>query len=348
MKNIILFIISSLILISCEESENLFVFDTKSVEEKYYNNQELNPKIENKEGKNIAKIEFFIDDKAITLPYNLSNETLGEKTLKAVITYDGKSKTVESTFDLFNSTDPKPITFEIVNTYPHDIKAYTQGLQFHNDFLYESTGNGQGNSGLRGKSSIRKVNYKTGEVLQIKELSDDIFGEGLTIFNNKIYQLTYKNQKVFVYNIDSFNLEKTLQNIPEMTEGWGLTNNGTELLATGGDAFIYSINPEKYEKKSKITVCTNNYVIPSVNELEYINGKIVANIYQKEAIAIINPNNGAVEAVIDLTNLKPKVTQHQELDVLNGIAYHSKNKTLFVTGKNWDKMFEIKLVGFEF
>jgi glutaminyl-peptide cyclotransferase len=348
MKNIILFIISSLIIISCDESKNSFAFDTKTLENKYYINQNLDFKIENKDQKNITKTQYFLDDKEIKLPYNLANETLGKKILKAIISFEDKTQTIETSFDLYNSSDPKPITFEIVNTYPHDIKAYTQGLEFYNDFLYESTGNGEGMSGLRGKSSIRKVNYKTGEVLQIKELTDDIFGEGLTIFNHKIYQLTYKNQKVFVYNLENFNLEKTFQNIPEMSEGWGLTNNGTEFLATGGDAFIFSIKPENFEKNSKITVCTNNYVIPAVNELEYINGKIVANIYQKDAIAIINPKNGAVEGVIDLSSLKPKVTQHQDLDVLNGIAYHSKNKTLFVTGKNWDKMFEIRLKGFEF
>lgn len=335
-------------LISCEENKNSFTFDSKTLEKKYYNNQVLNFKIENKESKSISKTQYFLDEKEIKLPYNLENETLGNKTLKAVISYENKTQELETTFELYNSTDPKPITFEIVNTYKHDIKAYTQGLEFYNDFLYESTGNGEGRSGLRGKSSIRKVNYKTGEVLQIKELSDDIFGEGLTIFNNKIYQLTYKNQKVFMYNLENFNVEKTFQNIPEMTEGWGLTNNNKELLATGGDEFIFKINPINFQKSSKITVCTNNYVIPAVNELEYINGKIFANIYQKDAIAIINPNNGAVQAVIDLTSLKPKVTQHQDLDVLNGIAYHPKNKTLFVTGKNWDKMFEIKLVGFEF
>jgi glutaminyl-peptide cyclotransferase len=349
MKNLILFIFSCLMVVSCEEkSENLFTIDSKTIKTKYYNNQSLDFKIENKSNKSISKTQYLLDEKEITLPYNLINEPLGKKTLKTIISFDGNSHTIESTFDLFNSTDPKPITYTILNTYNHDIKAYTQGLEFYNDFLYESTGNGAGNSGMRGTSSIRKVNYKTGEVLQIKELSDDIFGEGLTILNGKIYQLTYKNNKTFVYNLENFQLEKTFNYFPELTEGWGLTNNGKELLATGGDEFIYNINPNDFKKSSKITVCTNNYVIPAVNELEYINGKIIANIYQKDALAIINPKNGAVEGVIDLSTLKQKVNQHIDLDVLNGVAYHPKNKTLFVTGKNWDKIFEIKLVGFEF
>jgi glutamine cyclotransferase len=335
--------------VSCEDKpEELFAIDTKTIETKYYNNQILDFKIENKVNKTISKTKYLLDDHEITLPFKLINEKLGKKTLKTIIFFEGNSQTIETIFDLFNSTDPKPITFTIVNTYKHDLKAYTQGLEFYNEFLYESTGNGEGRSGLKGKSSLRKVNYKTGEIIQIKELTDDIFGEGLTIFNQKIYQLTYKNQKIFVYNLENFNLEKTFQNIPEMTEGWGLTNNGKELLATGGNEFIYNINPLNFEKISKITVCTNNNVIPAVNELEYVNGKIIANIYQKDAIAIINPLNGAVEGVIDLSSLKEKVTQHTDIDVLNGIAYHKTNKTLFVTGKNWDKMFEIKLNNFEF
>jgi glutamine cyclotransferase len=209
--------------------------------------------------------------------------------------------------------------------------------------LYEGTGNGAGNTtGLKGISSLRKTNYKTGEVYKKVEHPEEIFGEGITILNNKVYQLTWQNLIGFIYDADTFKEIKRF-NYSKRIQGWGLCNNGKMLYQSDGTEKIYFLNPETLQIEGNINVYSGANKIKSVNELEWINGKIFGNIYQRDAIAIINPTNGAVEAVINLAELKKKVTQHPDLDVLNGIAYNSKTKTLFVTGKNWDKMFEIRI-----
>ena len=205
--------------------------------------------------------------------------------------------------------------------------------------MFEGTGNGAGNTtGIKGKSSLRKTDYRTGKVLKSIELEDQYFGEGITVLNNKVYQLTWRNKEGYVYNADTFKKEKTFTY--EM-EGWGITNDGEKLYMSDGTEKIYILNPETLKVEDYINVYTNGAKIESVNELEWVDGKIWANVYGKDAIAIINPKNGSIEAIINLSDLKNKVTKHPDIDVLNGIAYNPKTKTYFVTGKNWDKTFEI-------
>ena len=161
------------------------------------------------------------------------------------------------------------------------------------------------------------------------------------IINNKIYLLTYKEKTGFIYNADTWKLEKTFA-FDKDIEGWGMTNDGTNIYHSDGTEKIWTMNPETQKLTDYINVYTNSSKIKSINELEWIDGKIYGNIWQKDAIAVINPKTGAVEAVIDLSALKAKITNTKE--VLNGIAYNPKTKTIFVTGKNWDKMFEIKVL----
>ena len=175
-------------------------------------------------------------------------------------------------------------------------------------------------------------------MLKTIELADQYFGEGITILNNKVYQLTWQNKEGYVYDAATFKKEKTFT---YETEGWGLTNDGNQLYLSDGSEKIYIYNPETLKVTDFISVYTQNSKIESINELEWIDGKIWANIYGKDAIAIINPANGSVEGVLNLSELKSKVTNHPDIDVLNGIAYNPKTKTIFVTGKNWDKTFEI-------
>ena len=265
----------------------------------------------------------------------LSEQKLGVNSISVEVFSEGKSVEVKTSFTVYNSKKPQLYTYKIINAYPHDIKAYTQGLEFYKDTLYESTG-------LRGKSSLRKVNYKTGEIYKKVDLDQFYFGEGLTIFNEKIIQLTYQSNEGLIYNLDMDKIGKFKYNASK--EGWGLTHDHQWLYKSDGSTKIWKLDQETLEEVDYIQAVTHSAVLNRLNELEYINGKIYANTYLKDGIVIINPETGAVEGLIDLRGLKKKVTQHDQLDVLNGIAYNKNTKQLFVTGKNWDKLFEIELI----
>ncbi len=226
------------------------------------------------------------------------------------------------------------MTYKIVKEFDHDKQAYTQGFEFYDNFLYESTG-------LNGKSSIRKINFSSGEILDIKNLDYEYFGEGLTILNDKIYQLTWKNKIGFIYDLElnkigSFNYNNS-------KEGWGLCNDGEFIYKSDGTSKIWRLNPETMEEIDFIDVMTDKSRIKNINELEFIDGKIYANTYQfnRDVVIVINPLNGIVENVIDFTGIRDKVLQTEDIDVMNGIAFN-KGK-IFVTGKNWNKIFEVEV-----
>ncbi|WP_313806050.1 glutaminyl-peptide cyclotransferase [Flavobacterium sp.] len=352
--NSLAFILLGLAIASCEgnknNSENLFSINSDNLKVQYQPQESLALTLKNPENKTLDSVIYYINDKKIgsvkgnaKLDFALAEQKLGYQNIKALAYYEGENDETSYRVELVSNIQPKLLSYTIVNTYPHDLKAYTQGLEFHNGLLIESTGNGAGNgTGLRGISSLRKTDYKTGKVNKIVELPEQVFGEGCTILNNKVYQITYKNNEGYVYNVDTFEKEKTIKYFKNM-EGWGLTNDGKNLLMSDGSEKIYFINPNDFKEVDYINVYTAGSKIKAVNEMEWIDGKIYANIYTMDAIAIINPKNGAVEAVINLSDLKSKVTQHPDIDVLNGIAYNPATKTIFVTGKNWDKMFEIKI-----
>jgi glutamine cyclotransferase len=227
---------------------------------------------------------------------------------------------------------PMQYTYSVVNSFPHDTNAFTQGLVFDNGVLYEGTG-------LHGQSSLRRVELETGEVLQLYALSNEFFGEGITVFGDKIIQLTWQSHKGFVYDKNSFDL---LQNFSYPTEGWGITHKGTQLIMSDGTANLYFLDPETFETVGKIVV-NDAGPVTRLNELEYIKGEIYANIWQKEKIAIINPQTGNVRAWIDLTGIGD--SESTDIDsVLNGIAYDTTEDRLFVTGKMWSKLYEIELI----
>ena len=283
----------------------------------------------------IIKVTYQLDGRSVGENTILNDFTLGEKTITAIVAYDGKSKTLSKSLKIFNNIIPSYYKYEVVNTYPHDITSYTQGLEFFNGELYESTGQ-------RKESKLRKVNFETGEVLKNINLENQYFGEGLTILDDKIYQLTWQEKKGFVYDVNTFKKLSTF-NYGTSKEGWGFCNDGKTLYKSDGTEKIWLLNPENLTEKSHIEVYTEKGKIPRLNELEWIDGKIYANIYQKNGVVIINPKTGGVEGVIDFKPLRKLVKQHADLDVLNGIAYHPERKTIFVTGKNWDKLFEVKI-----
>jgi glutamine cyclotransferase len=236
--------------------------------------------------------------------------------------------------DSKNSDTSRAYTYKVINTFPHDQKAFTQGLVFENGVLYEGTG-------LPGRSTLRKVELETGNILKMYKLSPEFFGEGITIYRDKIIQLTYKENVGFVYNKDTFELLRKF-NYP--TEGWGITHNGTHLITSDGTPTLYFLDPETFEQVRRIIVYDRDVPLWSLNELEYVEGQIYANVWGTDRIAIIAPETGRVTGWIDMKGLLPRQDHTGYEDVLNGIAYDQKSGRLFVTGKFWPKLFEIKLI----
>ncbi len=338
--NTLTIIFLSIFFISCSEEEKdinkLFSIKTTHNKTKYTFGEKVSFELNNKKNLEISDLAFYINDIETKENNHLFNSgKLGIKTIKATFSYNNDRIVLKKNIEILAKKAPKVLEFEIINEYPHDINAYTQGLEFHNGELYESTGQYK-------KSSLRKVDYKTGKILQKVDLAPTHFGEGLTVLNNNIYQLTWREGIGFIYNPTDFTKIKTFK-YKKSNEGWGICNDGSTLYKSDGTEKIWRLNPNTLEEEDYIQIYTNTSKIKSVNELEWINGKIYANIYERNGIAIINPTNGEVEAVINCNSLRKKVTQHPQLNVLNGIAYNKNTNTLFVTGKNWDKLFEIKI-----
>jgi glutamine cyclotransferase len=225
-------------------------------------------------------------------------------------------------------------SYEIVNVYPHDPAAFTQGLVLANGVLYEGTG-------LRGRSDLRRVDLKSGEVLQQHKLADEHFGEGIALLNGKIYQLTWQSNLGFVYDQESFAL---LQEFSYPTEGWGLTHDGARLIMSDGTSTLYFRDPETLEEIGRLEVYDEQGAVTQLNELEYIQGEIYANVWKTERIARISLATGQVTGWIDLAGLLKAEDLTAPVDVLNGIAYDAATGHLFVTGKLWPKLFEIRLI----
>jgi glutamine cyclotransferase len=344
--NLLAFILLGAAMVSCgddkKDENNLFSLDTTGLKEQYNPQETVALAVTNAENKAIDSVVYFVNDvKAGTAKGNskfsltLNGRKLGYQNIKALVYYDGSNVETEGRIELVSDIAPKLLQYEIVNTYPHDTGAYTQGLEFYRDTLIEGTGQ-------YGKSNLRKTNYQTGEVYKQVPLGEKFFGEGITVLNNKIYQLTWRENTGYIYNADNLQKEKQFTYFKNV-EGWGLTNDGKRLYQSDGTEKIWILDPETLKEADYLNVYTNSSKIKSVNELEWINGKIYGNIYQKDALAVINPQTGAVEAVLNLSELKDKITKKPDTDVLNGIAYNPKTKTIFVTGKNWDKMFEIRI-----
>jgi glutamine cyclotransferase len=300
------------------------------------NAETLSIELLNPNNRDYDSIQLTLDTKKISTSVDLSTMPLGEKLIKAKVFYDDTFEVVLKKVIVVNAVAPKLYTYEIVNTYPHDITSYTQGLEFYKGELYESTGQ-------YGESKLRKLDYKNGTVLKTINLNSAYFGEGLSVLNDKIYQLTWKEGRGLVYDVNSLEQIETF-NYGQSKEGWGLCNDGQKLYKSDGSEFLWFLNPITLAEEGSIQAYTNKGKLTNLNELEWVNGKIYANRYQKNGVAIINPHNGAIEAVIDFKALRTKVTKHQGLDVLNGMAYNPQTKTLFVTGKRWDKLFEVRII----
>ncbi|MGM5471086.1 glutaminyl-peptide cyclotransferase [Flavobacteriaceae bacterium LMO-SS05] len=326
--------------VSCGNSNNSkshkFSIETNAKKNTILLGETLELTLKNPKNLKINSVVYQIDDKTIENSSSTQNLKLGSHLLTATVHYDNMSESVSTKLFVLNNKPPKIYTYNIINQYPHDITSYTQGLEFHNGELYESTGQ-------YGESKLRKVDYKTGSVLKNIDLTKAYFGEGMTILNDKIYQLTWQENTGFVYDLATFEKTESFK-YGESKEGWGLCNDGKVLYKSDGTENIWVLNPETKAEESHIQAYHNRGKVVGLNELEWVNGKIYANRYQLNGVAIINPENGAVEGVIDFSPLRKLVTQHQGLDVLNGIAYNPDTQTLFVTGKRWDKLFEVQII----
>lgn len=343
--NLFITILLAVLITACQDSqsekEKYFGFNETNLKSKYTTDDKVSLELLNSKDKKIDSIVFFADGARINAvkgnnssSMDLTGKKLGYHYLKALVYFDNDTVSTSTRIELVAKNAPKLMKFNIVNTYDHDVNAFTEGYEFYNDTLIESTGQ-------NGKSYIAKVDYKTGKTYKKVDLENQYFGEGITVLNDKIYQLTWQNATGFIYDAKTMKKIKSFA-YDKKIEGWGMTNDGTNIYHSDGTEKIWKMNPNNQRLVDFINVYTNDSKIKSVNELEWIEGKIYGNIWQKDAIAIINPNDGTVEAVLDLTSLRAKVT-NPEAEVLNGIAYNKKTKTIFVTGKNWNKTFEIKV-----
>lgn len=232
-------------------------------------------------------------------------------------------------------SEPPQYGYSIINRFPHNINAFTQGLFFHEGYLYEGTGK-------NGLSSLSKINLATGEVLQSKRLSRRYFGEGIEVVGDRIYQLTWRANIVFVYDKESFDLLDSHYN---PTEGWGLAFDGEHLIMSDGSSTLRFKDPETFSDQRTVQVTLNGNAINNLNELEYIDGEIWANVWQTDFILRIDPETGQVNSTIDLTGLSDQTRLGSAEAVLNGIAWDAGQERLLVTGKHWSHLFEIELTG---
>ncbi|WP_428742196.1 glutaminyl-peptide cyclotransferase [Tenacibaculum sp.] len=332
---------TTLVITSCSETNYKFKLNTTK---KTTLGDKAAIKFEQLKGEQIDSVQLYVDNKRVntnetSVTINTADFGVGKHAVTALAFYPNKSKKLNNSIEVLAKEAPAVYSYKIVNTYPHDKDAYTQGLEYKNGYLYETTGR-------KGQSSLRKVDLKTGEVLHKTDLDEKYFGEGMTIFNNKIYWLTWQARKGFIYDFDTFKQTGSF-NYTNSNEGWGLTHNGSELIKTDGTNKVWFLDANTQKEKSSIQVYTNKYPVDNLNEIEFINGKIYANKWQQNSIVIINPETGVVEGVANLNGLRDIVTKDQSLepqdDVLNGIAYDADTNRLFVTGKHWSKLFEIEL-----
>jgi glutamine cyclotransferase len=297
--------------------------------------------------KNIAidSIRYYANNEYITteasdfgsIYWNSENAGVGQNNVKAVIFYnDSLRESHAVSFVLLSDIIPETYGYKVINKYPHDINAYTQGLVYDNGFLYEGTGK-------MGQSSLRKVDINTGNPVKKIDLDRHVFGEGIVVINDKIYQITYKTQVGFIYDKNTLDLIRKFDY--QIKEGWGLTTDGNKIFMSDGSANLYLIDFEYFTQIGQLEVFNHKGTVSNLNELEYINGKIFANVYGDTRIVIIDPNTGKITGELNLENLMPPGSRNNLDKVLNGIAYNYGNNHLYITGKNWPVLYEIEITG---
>ncbi|MDW7692895.1 glutaminyl-peptide cyclotransferase [Flammeovirgaceae bacterium SG7u.111] len=291
----------------------------------------------------IDSVRFFLDgewlftksDAPFVYEWDAEGSKMGQRNFIAVVhksdsTREGHNVRV----DVFPSTAPTTYVYQVINDYPHDDKAFTQGLVYHDGYLLEGTGH-------KGASSLRKVDVRTGKIVKISSMPDQFFGEGIALFGDEIFQLTWQSQSGFVYDKNTFQQKREFR---YPTEGWGLTTVGDKLLMSDGSNILYYLDPKSFTELSRLEVYDNNGPVKQLNELEYIEGEIWANVWETDFIVRIDPKTGKVVGKINLGGILDRRKYTGQVDVLNGIAYDPVMKRIFVTGKHWPRLFQIRVL----
>jgi len=275
------------------------------------------------------------------LSVSSANLGLGIRIVTAKIFHGNDVKETTTNVVVLPENAPLRYTYQVVNSFPHDSSAYTQGLEYHDGIFYESDG-GYASQGDIGGSSLRKVEPATGKVLKKLDMPENVFAEGITLVGDKLIQLTWQNRIGFVYNKSSF---EKLAEFPYQSsaEGWGLCFDGNKIYKSDGSNKIYTLNKDTYLEEGYVEVYDQNGPVDMLNELEWIDGQIYANVYETDRIVRIDPRSGAVTGDINMAGLLPAKDRFENTNVLNGIAWDAQGKRLFVTGKKWNTLFEIKL-----
>jgi len=290
-----------------------------------------------KDDRTIDSLAIFVNDQKIQVQ-NLLIKTDGFKAGNNVISIksynsDGSKDNVSTHITMVSDLPPERKKVKVIKKYTHDVRAYTQGLIFKNGFMYEGTGQ-------YGESMLKKIDLNKNDLIQSYNLPKEVFGEGIVEHGNKIYQLTWQSKRAFVYDLKTFEL---IHEFVYDTEGWGITNYGDNLIMSDGTQNLYILDPESFSTIEQLQVYDNIGPIHNLNELEWINGKIWANVYLTNTIVIINPETGFVEQKLDLSALVPDTYADPHDNVLNGIAYDESANKIYVTGKRWPVLYEIKI-----
>ncbi len=284
----------------------------------------------------IDSVKYLLNKKEVVLNKGCLEGKLfkaGKNTIQAVTFVKGQSVSVETYITVLSEHSPIKKKVKIIKTYPHDVTAYTQGLIFTNDFLYEGTGQHR-------ESMLKKIDLRKNELIQSYNLPGDVFGEGIVLHNDKIYQLTWQSRRAFVYDVKTFEM---IHEFEYYTEGWGITNYYDNLIMSDGTQNLYILDPESFSVIDQLQVTNNIGPVNNLNELEWINGKIWANVYLTNTIVVIDPKTGFVETELDLEALVPDTYANPYDNVLNGIAYDADNNKIYVTGKRWPVLYEISV-----
>ncbi|QEM13969.1 glutaminyl-peptide cyclotransferase [Mucilaginibacter rubeus] len=313
----------------------------------YKAGDKIDIKVHAPEGSKVDSVVYLLDSAKIasskdTSGISLKTDTigLGIRMITAKVYEAGKSNEVTTNILLLAAKAPARYTYKVEKVFPHDTAAYTEGLQYVDGILYESIGDYE-------HSAIRKVDLNTGKVLQETKLDKKYFGEGIAVVGDKVVQLTYKEKVGFVYDKNTLKLLNNFTNNVG-PEGWGMCFDGNKLYMDDSTNRLWFLDKNSYRPIGHVDVCDDKQQIDSINELEYINGKIYANVYQTDSILVINPKTGAVEQIVDMKEIYPVASRPQDRDwnnnVLNGIAWDAKGQRLFVTGKRWPHLYQVKFV----
>lgn len=324
---------------------NSIKITSPSKNEDFRFHERINLRYTSKDRFPIDSVQIYLNGKQIgstgknegSFSLELPAEKAGTSVLKIIAFYPEKKKsTAVQSIIVKPDQTPHKYNYEIRKTYAHDPQAYTQGLVYQDGFMYEGTGQ-------YGESGIRKIDMNTGDILSTLNIDSKFFGEGITIFGDKIYQLTWTSRKGFIYDLQTFTLESTFH---YDTQGWGLTTMDNKLIMSDGSHKLYQISPSSFSVVKEVEVYDYNGPVERLNELEYIDGLVWANVWMQDRIVLIDPESGEVKGELDLSDLLSKAERNRlddSDDVLNGIAWNPEKGTVYLSGKRWPKLFEIKI-----